>query len=447
MRCPCVLWKQADPAGRWGAYVAGCLLVLAHEKGARFPDGISILVASDVPEGKGVSSSAALEVAVMSAVAAAHNIELRGRELALLCQKVEVGGCCCTLRPWLWRQGCAAVSKAHTQFSSSARPQASLSLALCCVMSCCPQNLCVGAPCGIMDQMTAALGEAGQLTALLCQPAELQAGVQIPPQVRFWGIDSGIRHSVGGSDYRSVRVGAFMGLKIVRQVLQRQHMLLTSQPTSSMAAVLTEVTSANKPPPLTSSPVSTPGSSSGGALVGSIGAAAAAAVGAAGSSRSASPAVALAGAAGGQQQPQPAAAGGGFFHSGPTTQQRPPITSMQQHHQQQQQLSTAAAAPGAPPPQAAAADRASSSSEGAGGGAGGPSGCGRVLPSCAVSHLANTTPSEYHELYEAELPAEMLGADFLHTYGPHLDTATAVDPHAAYAVRQPTAHPILENHR
>lgn len=40
--------------------------------------------------GKGVSSSAALEVAVMSAVAAAHHISLTGRELALLCQKAEV---------------------------------------------------------------------------------------------------------------------------------------------------------------------------------------------------------------------------------------------------------------------------------------------------------------------------------------------------------------------
>lgn len=44
----------------------------------------------DVPAGKGVSSSAALEVSVMSAVAAAHNIKLGGREVALLCQKVEV---------------------------------------------------------------------------------------------------------------------------------------------------------------------------------------------------------------------------------------------------------------------------------------------------------------------------------------------------------------------
>ena len=44
---------------------------------------------ADVPEGKGVSSSAAIEVATMSAVAAAHGIELEGRQLALLCQLVE----------------------------------------------------------------------------------------------------------------------------------------------------------------------------------------------------------------------------------------------------------------------------------------------------------------------------------------------------------------------
>jgi hypothetical protein len=59
--------------------------------------------------------------------------------------------------------------------------------------------------------------------------------------VRFWGIDSGIRHSVGGSDYRSVRVGAFMGLKIIRHALQRQALLLHSQPSASVAAMLTEV--------------------------------------------------------------------------------------------------------------------------------------------------------------------------------------------------------------
>ena len=36
-----------------------------------------------------VEVAVTLEVAVMSAVAAAHDIELEGRELAILCQKVE----------------------------------------------------------------------------------------------------------------------------------------------------------------------------------------------------------------------------------------------------------------------------------------------------------------------------------------------------------------------
>lgn len=41
-----------DPASSWGAYVAGCLLVLAREKQLTYPDGISVLVCSDVPEGR-----------------------------------------------------------------------------------------------------------------------------------------------------------------------------------------------------------------------------------------------------------------------------------------------------------------------------------------------------------------------------------------------------------
>ena len=48
-----------------------------------------MLVASAVPEGAGVSSSAAVEVAAMQAVAAAHSIQLDGPRLALLCQKVD----------------------------------------------------------------------------------------------------------------------------------------------------------------------------------------------------------------------------------------------------------------------------------------------------------------------------------------------------------------------
>ena len=42
-----------------------------------------------------------------------------------------------------------------------------------------------------MDQLTAALGEAGRLLALKCQPAEVQGCVAAPPHLQFWGLDSG----------------------------------------------------------------------------------------------------------------------------------------------------------------------------------------------------------------------------------------------------------------
>lgn len=159
-----------DKARSWAAYLGGCLLVLMREKGAVFEDGLSMLVSSEVPEGKGVSSSAAVEVATMQAVATAYGVALEPRELAILCQKVE--------------------------------------------------NLVVGAACGVMDQMTSACGEDGKLLAMECRPAEVLEAVPIPAHVAFWGVDSGIRHSVGGADYGSVRVGAFMGRRIVRQLAQ-----------------------------------------------------------------------------------------------------------------------------------------------------------------------------------------------------------------------------------
>ncbi|KAL2548136.1 L-arabinokinase [Forsythia ovata] len=160
-----------DPSQRWAAYVAGTILVLMKELGVRFDNSISMLVSSAVPEGKGVSSSASVEVASMSAIAAAHGLSISPRDLALLCQKVE--------------------------------------------------NRVVGAPCGVMDQMTSACGEANKLLAMICQPAEVLGLVDVPSHIRFWGIDSGIRHSVGGADYGSVRIGAFMGQKIIRSVASK----------------------------------------------------------------------------------------------------------------------------------------------------------------------------------------------------------------------------------
>jgi L-arabinokinase len=159
----------SSPEQGWAAYVLGALVVLAREQHLALGRGIRLLVDSTVPLGKGVSSSAALEVAAMSALAAAHGLSLGARDLALLCQTVE--------------------------------------------------NRVVGAPCGIMDQMTAAAGERDRLLALLCQPAELLAQVPLPPELEVWGIDSGIRHEVGGTDYGRVRVGAFMGYRIVADAL------------------------------------------------------------------------------------------------------------------------------------------------------------------------------------------------------------------------------------
>jgi L-arabinokinase len=77
------------------------------------------------------------------------------------------------------------------------------------------ENSIVGAPCGIMDQMTAVCGEAHKLLALLCQPATLQGMISIPDGISVWGLDSGVRHSVSGVEYSSVRVGAFMGYRMI----------------------------------------------------------------------------------------------------------------------------------------------------------------------------------------------------------------------------------------
>jgi len=158
-------WFAADAADHWAGYVAGVFHVLAREHSVKFAGGAAVLIESDVPEGKGVSSSAAIEAATMEAVVGAWQLPIDPRTRAVRCQQVE--------------------------------------------------NLIVGAPCGVMDQMASICGEADSLMALLCQPAEFQGSVRIPQQLGVWGIDSGIRHAVTGADYGAVRVGAFMGYRIL----------------------------------------------------------------------------------------------------------------------------------------------------------------------------------------------------------------------------------------
>jgi L-arabinokinase len=155
----------AEPRRAWAAYVAGALVVLHAELGKPLRHGLRLRVWSEVPVGKGLSSSAALEVATLEAVARFVDADLGDRQLALLAQKVE--------------------------------------------------NFVVGAPCGVMDQMTSALGRRDHLLALVCQPAEVVGQLRIPDDIEFVGVDSGIRHAVTGADYGTVRAAAFMGYRMI----------------------------------------------------------------------------------------------------------------------------------------------------------------------------------------------------------------------------------------
>jgi len=77
----------------WIAYVIGCIVVLVKEKKIKAPKAssiISILVYSAVPEGKGVSSSAAIEIASLVSLGSLFGARFKSsQEVAIMGQKVE----------------------------------------------------------------------------------------------------------------------------------------------------------------------------------------------------------------------------------------------------------------------------------------------------------------------------------------------------------------------
>jgi L-arabinokinase len=163
-------WFAERPRDRWAAYVVGVVhALLTRDDAPRADDGgFRLLIESNVPEGKGVSSSAALEVACLAAIAARYGVILGGETIATMAQWAE--------------------------------------------------NHIAGAPCGIMDQMTSACGRRDRLLRLRCQPDVVEGHVAIPAGFRFYGIDSGIRHAVTGADYGTVRTAAFMGYRIIAEL-------------------------------------------------------------------------------------------------------------------------------------------------------------------------------------------------------------------------------------
>jgi len=160
-----------EAAGKgWLDYVQAVTWVL---RGAgRAVGGFDVRIASEVPPGSGLASSAALEIALLRAVRAALDLRLDDETLAKLGQRAE------------------------REF--------------------------VGAPVGIMDQMVASVGRPG--AALFLDTRSLSCDlIDVPPTVDLVVIDSGVAHGHAKGEYRTrraecERAAALLGVRALRDV-------------------------------------------------------------------------------------------------------------------------------------------------------------------------------------------------------------------------------------
>ena len=156
-----------EPSTAWAGYILGTFYVLLkEEKINQFPHGATIVINSNIPMGGGIASSAAIEVATLTALNQLYNLELDMMEIARLAQTVE--------------------------------------------------NQIVGAPCGIMDQVTSVAGMSTKILSILCQPDKILEFVSRPSNVSFVGIYTKVRRSTTSTAYIDTRTGAFMGLTILK---------------------------------------------------------------------------------------------------------------------------------------------------------------------------------------------------------------------------------------
>ena len=184
----------------WCRYVLGCFVVFALRKrwmpgaaagavpspsspsSSSAPSvGLRFLINSEVNASMGVSSSAAIEVATL-------------RALASLAQ--------------------------HTALALGA-PSDSLSFHPTEIahLGQLAENRIVGAPCGLMDQLSVAYGQPLHLLPILCRPDVLYPNIPLPDGVVVVGWPSGIKHSVGESPYSVARTGAFMGKRMMEDLV------------------------------------------------------------------------------------------------------------------------------------------------------------------------------------------------------------------------------------
>jgi galactokinase len=156
-------------AENWTDYLRGMLWALGADD---LSNGFDVRVASTVPLGSGLSSSAALLIAFARAVRDACDLQIDDLQLAVLARKAE------------------------TDF--------------------------VGAPVGIMDQMACSL--AGEAGALFIDTSTLAyEHVALPETAALLVVDSGVRHSHVSGEYRTRRdecrrAAASLGVSTLRQV-------------------------------------------------------------------------------------------------------------------------------------------------------------------------------------------------------------------------------------
>jgi galactokinase len=162
-------FRPGTPA--WANYVRGVLAGFA-ERGTELPP-LNIAVASDLPIGAGLSSSAGLEAAVATVAETLLGVQLDPLEKALLCRRAE--------------------------------------------------NEFAGAPCGIMDQYVVIHAEPGRLVLLDCAAQTHRLIPLNTQQAAVLIADTRVKHSVGGGEYGERRAqceqaAAALGAATLREV-------------------------------------------------------------------------------------------------------------------------------------------------------------------------------------------------------------------------------------
>jgi galactokinase len=144
---------QPDVKGRWANYPKGVLAGFL-ERGHPL-QGFDALIATSVPIGAGLSSSAALETAMASLLEVVSGVELDPNDKILLCQQAE--------------------------------------------------HAYAGVPCGIMDQFISALGRAGEVLLLDCRSLQPTWLPLADPFVSVLVINTNVKHELSNSAYAERR--------------------------------------------------------------------------------------------------------------------------------------------------------------------------------------------------------------------------------------------------